>query len=636
MKKNFLLIGLVWLVASFSYAIVPTQVAWDVVNFPFYPPQTGGTVSGRMIWGDFNNDGYLDVFFIIGRNSNNNPYQDGHAFLWKNNGDGTFTRVDAGAITPLTQSSAEFIDYDNDGNLDLVVMGKMYSPDDQKRVVRVYKNSGPPCYEFIEDKERSAELIDVATDSNDAMGRTIQAVDFDHDGWTDLIITGFRQTPFPSGNSRLTRIFKNVDGKFQMQEGNVSLGGTNKNFYELSRGSVHTGDINRDGYADIIVVGRRNQPSGGDWAYLYINNRNGTFRQSMDLAFDSSIQRDVDGEIVFADINGDGYDDIVEVINYGGQQRANIYINNGNETFTKFEKNVTGLIGASNQVCITAGDINNDGLLDLYITGAGDLSADGSGRIFYNNGDNKFTPVMLPEAVRAAQGSIGLVDIDRDSNLDYACFGFDNGGPSTGRKRGFGINKLGGEIPVNTPPVAPENFEVTFNGNKYLLTWDMASDNETPQNALRYNVFAENSENGMVYVYAPVDILTGKLKIGGTIVPLIKPNSFEWFLPEGNYTFGVQTVDQADLASKFTTTSNVIQGINLTHKNAVRVFTDNNKTIVIENTLPTDVPYTVLNVSGQIIVKDVCPAGMQQTVQGLTQGVYIVKTTERAVKALIF
>ena len=645
MKKNFLFTIVAWLLASTSYAIEPQQVVWNPTSYVSFFDNEGGAVNGSMIWGDINNDGHLDVFIIVGNNNNTAATESGQAFLWKNDGKGSFTRVPTNII-PLTQASAHFMDYNNDGCLDLIVMGKRHKPGGpDTRVIKVYKNSGPPCYEFEEDVERSAELVPVATDQNLVQGRMMQSVDFDHDGWTDLIITGYRQTRPPGeANDRLTRIFKNVNGKFVMQTGNVTSGGYNKNFYELSRGSVHVGDINHDGYADIVVTGKRNLPSGNDWTNLYINNGDGTFREFIDNVYNSRTQRSADGETVFVDLNGDGYDDIVEVMNYGGQQRANIYINNRNETFTKIEKNVSGLIGSGSQISITAGDINNDGFLDLYITGNDDLSIGGSGKMFYNKGDGKsFTYSNLPEFVRAKEGFVNLVDIDRDGYLDYSCFGYDGGAGTGGRKRGLGFSKgidtAGNPIPVNTPPAAPEDLKVTFDGSKYVLTWDMIdeADDHTPNPALRYNVYAENMESGMVYVYAPVDISTGRLKIGGMIVPLITPKSFEWFLPEGDYTFGVQAVDQADAASLFTTTTEVTQitGINPVNKNAVRVFTGN-KTIFIENLLPVALPYTVLNVGGLIFAEGVCPVGAKQSVSGLTQGVYVVKTEENAVKVVVF
>jgi len=640
MKKSFLLIVMACIVSTMSYAVVPQQVTWDAANHVQFYFNTGGAVNGRMLWGDYNNDGHLDVFCIIGQGINTGDSESGQVFLWKNNGNGTFSHVHSNFV-PLTQPTAEFIDYDNDGNLDLIVAGNIFSPGNKKRVVMVYKNSGPPCYDFVYDKARSDEFVPVSPNENSVQGRQIQAVDFDHDGWTDLIITGWRQTQSPSGNDRFTRIYKNEGGKFVLKEGNVSLGGTDKNFYELSRGSVHIGDINRDGYADIVSVGKRNIPSSGDYGYIYVNRGDGTFKQLNDIAFNvNSGQKGIDGETIFADVNGDGYDDIVEVVNYGGQRQANIYINNKNETFTKYDKSVTGLIGAGAQISITAGDVNNDGFLDLYITGNDDLSVDGSGRIFYNHGEGKlFTPAMMPEVARAREGSVCLIDIDRDGNLDYACSGYDGGGLTQGRKKGYGYNKLidtkGETIRPNTPPDKPENFKVTYNGKKYLLSWNKAKDTETPQDALRYNVYAKDKKSGMVYVYAPVNIETGVLKIGGNIVPLITPNSFDWFLPEGDYFFGVQTVDQADVASKFTT-SDGIQGIDSVRKNVVLVFTDNNRGIVIESIMPFDVPYTVLNVSGQIVAEGVCLAGAKQTVSGLVQGVYIVKTEGNTQKALVF
>ncbi len=83
------------------------------------PVVSNGGYSFACAWGDYDNDGFLDLYV-----ANYNDPDTGHDFLYRNNGLGGFTRVTSGPIVNngAWSTAGAWADYDNDGDLDLLIL----------------------------------------------------------------------------------------------------------------------------------------------------------------------------------------------------------------------------------------------------------------------------------------------------------------------------------------------------------------------------------------------------------------------------------------------------------------------------------------------------------------------------------
>src|SRR4051812_21460398 len=130
--------------------------------------------SSGCAWGDYDNDGFLDLFVTnLGTNGRN--------ALYHNNADGTFTRFATGApANELTSSSAGCVwaDYDNDGFLDLFVAN--LGP---TAINWLYRNNGNGTFQ----KMTGAQAGSIASAPP---SRSVSAAwgDFDVDGYLDLFV----------------------------------------------------------------------------------------------------------------------------------------------------------------------------------------------------------------------------------------------------------------------------------------------------------------------------------------------------------------------------------------------------------------------------------------------------------------
>jgi PGF-pre-PGF domain-containing protein len=181
------------------------------------------------------------------------------------------------------------------------------------------------------------------------------------------------------------------------------------------------GDIDNDSDMDLILYGQANS---GDVAKVYINN--GTLLLESP-SWQQYLQPMRDGGISFGDIDNDGDLDLITsgCISGGGQSSctsvaAKAYINDG----SSFAENTTWLGGveAVSESSLRFGDIDNDGDLDLGLIG---YSIGGPvGRVYTNNGSSLVEDQTWEQNLEDVyQGSLDFGDIDNDGDLDLVITG---------------------------------------------------------------------------------------------------------------------------------------------------------------------------------------------------------------------
>lgn len=567
-------------------------------------------------WGDYDNDGYLDLLLSgVGA-------EGVQTLLFKNNGGNSFTKI-ATTFPGLRSSNATWFDYNNDGNLDLFLAGKK---EDGSLYSGLWKNKGNDAgFEEV----FTGTFPQINNGDGNKSNRYVIAADYDGDGWTDLYVQG--RTEGGDKNKGIAYLFRNVNGesfeRIDKPVKNKMSTGDAKPFIQLSGGGAAWADYDGDGFIDLLVSGEGIDADkyDADYGYhgsyngaVYKNNGDGTFAEPIEF------KGTEEGNAVWLDYDNNGkLDFAVAGVRWDEDAswnwRGDLYVN-GVQGFTSYASAVTGLPGNKQSVSLDAGDANNDGFSDILYLNA----TDAADAIYLNNGGGTeapmFTASPLAYGDQGAQrgGTANFVDFDNDGNLDAFLVGYADAQGSHARLM---KNELGNGITANQAPGLPTNLKVSPGSNGIVMfSWDAPEDDTTPAAALKYNLYIKQGD--VVRMTVPADLTTGRLKVSEVSGLISKRVLYKVSGLTGDYTWGVQAIDNAKAAGKFANYNST--GITESSTATVKVFGDKDA-IRVSTTQMIDGTVNVYSIDGVNVYART--GELNNEVIRLKKGIYLVNIT---------
>ncbi len=352
------------------------------------------------VWGDYNNDGHLDLYVV----------KWGWDVLYRSNGDGTFTNVtDAAGVGDRGNGNAAiWLDYNDDSFLDLYVGNyfrdvDLWHLDDTRQMHEDFETARDGGADALYRNNGDGTFTEVAKELGvDDTGWTLDcgAADYDNDGDQDLFVAN------DFGQDRVFRL--NADGTFTNVTDTVIGWDTHKGM------NVDFGDYNNDGWLDLYITNIWTKEYVKEGNQLYRNMGDGTLS---DISFEANVY---DAGWAWAgrfwDYDNDGFLDIMVANGYisgnpddeyfkklanavtkpgfdpvdarnwpvmgdstfAGYEPKRVWRNQGNEVFTEVAA-ALGLADTSDGRGLAIADFDNDGDLDVY------LSNQGQDSVLYRN-----------------------------------------------------------------------------------------------------------------------------------------------------------------------------------------------------------------------------------------------------------
>ncbi|MBQ8051879.1 MAG: VCBS repeat-containing protein [Bacteroidaceae bacterium] len=538
-------------------------------------------------------------------------------------------------------------DYNQDGKLDILVSNAGGNDTGTKRAIVLIRNNGDGTFTKIEDEGLASLGYDGDGNLNEGQENYHIAVgDYNKDGYPDLLVEGWSD-----GLGRFVRLLRNkgeengfevvnnifnpmplendidIRGEYEYvseyDEDGIEIGGAwdfehpTKAIANMSHGPVAFIDLDGDGWLDLYVNGYRDgvdgapegKGRGGWWWHMYKNLGNGEFQDithtlviNGEQATTCELLSQYGSENIIStpvDWNQDGKMDIYVAGDISGARRSILLLNVSDETGIKFQTvDLEQGIGDPGNRLFFMADFNGDDYPDIVTSGhsmflgnwgVDYILSDASGT-YHMEAHDESNPSANGLWRGSEQGTFG--DFNGDGQFDYFVAAW-CGAPWKTEEDGNHFDGDNAFMSFNTSdyqilaPEAPESVtaETVANGEAtdIKVTWSAVS--MMNLNQPMYNLYLQNTETGKVLMTVPANAETGKQLGYAAFAQYIlgndEGNTYTFpNVPKGKYKVGVQAVSYAYQASAFTTTiddiDTAVKGVASTGTampSAVQVFT---------------------------------------------------------------
>ena len=288
-------------------------------------PGLPGLFDSSVAWGDFDNDGRLDLL-ITGLTNVTSPIAVSQ--VWRNTANG-FTNVPIAGLPGVAESSVAWRDFDGDGRLDFLICGTT-NGNVSGAITQLWRNTG-----------NGFTNVPIPGLAGTSFG-SVAWGDFDNDGRPDFLVTG---------SNLGSQLWRNTGHGFT----NVPIPG----LHDVFVSSVAWGDYDNDGLLDFLIEGLS---TNGFVGQLWRNTGNGFTNVLI-----PGLPGIGDGSLAWADYDHDGHlDFLVTGLSNGVTHISQLWRNTGNG-FTNVP--IPALPGNFDNT-LAWGDSDNDGRLDFLIAGA--------------------------------------------------------------------------------------------------------------------------------------------------------------------------------------------------------------------------------------------------------------------------